>query len=417
MTAIPIDDVRFVKELYPRLREDDAAIERYRASIELLPPIVVARGDVLVDGFHRWQAHRREGATHIEADDLGDISDTEIFNESIRRNSTHGHQLTRKDKENLAGKLWQTLAHLPNAQRVTDIAQLLAVSERSVQSWTKDARKYEKDQQQANVVDAWANCEGSDRELAERFVVDHKTVAAWAGEWAQSCADSPPDSRQHFDVWSFGSSADDAGTSSYFGKMPPQIVENLLWLYTDPGDVVVDPFAGGGTTIDVAKRMGRRVWASDRKPSTPTLPIHEYDITTGWPDDAPRKADLILLDPPYWKQAAGEYSEDAEDLGNMSLDDFFSAWSAVVKVCTAHLSTNGRIAFIVSPAQDGGLADGHVVDLAFPMYQACADQGLTIDRRIIVTYSTQQSTGQGVNGAREHRKLLKLYRDLVVMQP
>jgi len=23
--------------------------------------------------------------------------------------------------------------------------------------------------------------------------------------------------------------------------MPPQIVENLLWLYTDPGQIVVDP--------------------------------------------------------------------------------------------------------------------------------------------------------------------------------
>jgi len=69
--------------------------------------------------------------------------------------------------------------------------------------------------------------------------------------------------------------------------MPPQVVENLLWFYTEPGDIVFDPFAGGGTTIDVAKRMGRRVWSSDRKPSTPTLPIHQHDITTGWPDGAP----------------------------------------------------------------------------------------------------------------------------------
>ena len=41
--------------------------------------------------------------------------------------------------------------------------------------------------------------------------------------------------------------------------MPPPIVENVLWLYTEPGDIIVDPFAGGGTTIDVAKAMGRRV--------------------------------------------------------------------------------------------------------------------------------------------------------------
>jgi hypothetical protein len=40
-------------------------------------------------------------------------------------------------------------------------------------------------------------------------------------------------------------------------------VANLLWLYTEPGEIVVDPFAGGGTTVDAAKAMSRRVWASD----------------------------------------------------------------------------------------------------------------------------------------------------------
>src|ERR1700704_3604499 len=91
-------------------------------------------------------------------------------------------------------------------------------------------------------------------------------------------------------------------------------VANLLWLYTQPGDIVVDPFAGGGTTIDVAKRMGRRVWASDLHPSTPTLPIHEHDATDGWSAEAPRKADLVILDPPYWQQAKGRYSDDLDDL-------------------------------------------------------------------------------------------------------
>jgi DNA modification methylase len=28
----------------------------------------------------------------------------------------------------------------------------------------------------------------------------------------------------------------------HFGRMPPQVVENLVWLYTEPADVVFDPF-------------------------------------------------------------------------------------------------------------------------------------------------------------------------------
>jgi DNA modification methylase len=36
-----------------------------------------------------------------------------------------------------------------------------------------------------------------------------------------------------------------------------QTIENLLSLCTDVGSIMEDPLAGLGTTIDVAKRMGR----------------------------------------------------------------------------------------------------------------------------------------------------------------
>ena len=54
--------------------------------------------------------------------------------------------------------------------------------------------------------------------------------------------------------------------SSHFGNSEVRWVDNLLYLYTKPFDVVVDPFAGGGSTIDICKRSLRRYWASDRKP-------------------------------------------------------------------------------------------------------------------------------------------------------
>jgi hypothetical protein len=51
----------------------------------------------------------------------------------------------------------------------------------------------------------------------------------------------PPASRQHFDIWNF-QKAD--GESSYFGRMPPQVVENLLWFYTEPGQIIFDGAPG-----------------------------------------------------------------------------------------------------------------------------------------------------------------------------
>lgn len=411
MTTIAVDQVEYVKELYPRLRPDDAAIERYRDAIDALPPIVVARGRILVDGYHRWQAHRREGLDAIHAEDLGDLTDGEIFNESIRRNARHGQQLSSADKRSLAGKLWQTLAHLSNGERTAEIATLLAVSERAVQSWTKDARSDEKKAAQAKAWDLWLDCWSPER-IADEIGVGETTVKEWVGK-RRTAETDPPDSRQHFDVWSFTTADKDAGSQSYFGAIPPQVVKNLLWLYTDPGDVVVDLFAGSGTTIDVAKRMGRRVWASDIRGDhySPHLPIHQHDATTGWPADAPAKAKLVMLDPPYWQQAAGRYSREPSELAEMDLPNFYEAWTNVLKATSDRAE---RVAYIISPTQ---IPDGTVIDHATDMLMAAWDTGYTIDRRIIVTYQTQQATGQQVEWARENKRLLKLYRDLVVLRP
>ena len=39
---------------------------------------------------------------------------------------------------------------------------------------------------------------------------------------------------------------------------PPELVEHFLRLHTLPGDLVLDPFAGGGTVGVACARMGRR---------------------------------------------------------------------------------------------------------------------------------------------------------------
>lgn len=406
-------DIRFVKELYPRLKPHDDVVERYRDALDQLPPIVVARGGVLVDGYHRWQAHVREERDEIAAEDLGDLTDAEIIRESIRRNASHGQQLTRQDKQRMAGQLWKSLDHLDSGARVQDIAALLAVSERSVQAWTKDARKAERDEQQAKAWDMWLDC-NSQSDIADAVGVTQQAVSQWLQQNAELREFvEPPESRQHFDVWQFATADKDSGSQSYFGAVPPQVLENLLWFYTEPGQTVVDPFAGSGTTVDVAKAMGRRVWASDIRGNhySPHLPIHTHDVSAGWPDDAPRTADLVFLDPPYWKQAQGRYSSEPGEMAELSLDDFYAAWREVTKAVMDHTKS---IAYIISPTQND---DGSVVDHATDMLTPFTDEGWRVERRIIVPYSTQQATGQQVTWARENKRMLKLYRDLVVLTP
>ncbi|MEZ6019854.1 MAG: DNA methyltransferase [Planctomycetota bacterium] len=56
------------------------------------------------------------------------------------------------------------------------------------------------------------------------------------------------------------------GTPAYEGATPTYVIWNLLERYTREGDLVVDPFVGGGTTIDVARSMGRRCLGYDLRP-------------------------------------------------------------------------------------------------------------------------------------------------------
>lgn len=426
MQTIQVSSIRFVKELYPRIKPNDEAIERYRDALEKLPPIVVARDGVLVDGYHRWQAHVREEVETIQAENLGNLSDAEILREAIVRNAAHGQQLSRQDKQREAGRLWKAFEHLEPAAREQEIAELLAVSDRTVRGWTKDARKEEKQALQEKVWQLHLNCL-SQRQISDATGVARKTVDDWVGDFGSSAIFAQPPSAtpsqpwgnvQHFDVWSFQSNdREGGGQQSYFGACPPQVMENLLWLYTEPGkSIVVDLFAGSGTTLEVAHRMGRRAWVSDIRGNhySPHLDIHQHDATTGWPSSAPTKADLLFLDPPYWKQAAGRYSSEPNELAEMTLPDFNAAWVELLKACRSHLNDCGKVAYIISPTEDKDA--GVVVDHAMEMAAAALANGYRIHRRIIVTYQTQQATGQQVTWARENRRLLKLYRDLVVLE-
>ena len=72
-----------------------------------------------------------------------------------------------------------------------------------------------------------------------------------------------------YDVWSFRH--DRAFGIPHPGSIPPAIVAHALHYYTPPGGLVVDPMAGGGTTLDVCQSMGRRCLAYDLHPDPPEI--------------------------------------------------------------------------------------------------------------------------------------------------
>jgi len=222
--------------------------------------------------------------------------------------------------------------------------------------------------------------------------------------------------------WSFGADLAQYGTNHYPGRIPGKIIEGLLHLYTKPFENVYDPFAGGGTTLDVCKAYFRRYWGSDIAPLATRRDIRQHDILSGAPSFFPQgyRMKFIMLDPPYWAQKRGEYSADERNLANLSLHQFYEALDAVLLTCKSLLTKDGVIALLIGPTQNGQRYD-HAIDICKRMDRL----GLTLINRLIVPYSMHQVKAYHVTQMREtnrladtnaKKRLCKRYRDLLVMQ-
>lgn len=73
------------------------------------------------------------------------------------------------------------------------------------------------------------------------------------------------------DVWDIGIVAPVARErTGYPTQKPEALLERLVDACTEPGDLVLDPYAGSGTTLAVCSRLGRRVVGIDESPAAAT---------------------------------------------------------------------------------------------------------------------------------------------------
>jgi len=140
--------------------------------------------------------------------------------------------------------------------------------------------------------------------------------------------DTLPPELQTTTLWSFPSQnygGQRQGSTAYRGATPAGILWNLLQRYTRPGDLVVDPMAGSGTTLDVARELDRRALGYDLAPTRPD--IFRADARRLPLENA--KADYVFVDPPYSTHL--RYSDDARCLGRLDAADpaYYEALDAV----------------------------------------------------------------------------------------
>jgi hypothetical protein len=212
-----------------------------------------------------------------------------------------------------------------------------------------------------------------------------------------------------YDVWSFRH--DRAFGVPHPGSIPPDLVAHALHYFTDPGDLVVDPMAGGGTTIDVAAAMNRRCLAYDLDPVRPD--VVQLDVRLGLPPEADG-CDLVFCDPPYHSMLARKYSRDG--VASAPLDAWIEFLRGLAESAFLNLRAGGRFSLLLATQTEKDLPRGHgYIDHVFLGYQAGTAAGFLPERRISCPMSGDY-TPQQVRRARDEGRLLGQVRDLLVLR-
>ncbi|NUP90481.1 MAG: class I SAM-dependent methyltransferase [Candidatus Sumerlaeia bacterium] len=145
-------------------------------------------------------------------------------------------------------------------------------------------------------------------------------------------------------LWDFPSQQygdETQGSKDYAGATPAWVIWNLLQRFTERGELVLDPMAGSGTALDVARELGRTARGFDVHPSRPEI---EQADARHLPLEA-KSVDFVFVDPPYSTHI--DYGEDPRDIGKLD--------AAAPAYLEAMEQVIGEIARVLRPGRHVGL--------------------------------------------------------------
>lgn len=210
-----------------------------------------------------------------------------------------------------------------------------------------------------------------------------------------------------YDVWNF--KLDSRFGKPYPGQIPADIIFQTLYFYTEQGNKVVDPMAGGGVTGDVCNVMNRKCIMYDINPTSEEIIKHNID--KGLPEQA-KDAELVFWDPPYYKKMAEDYDSPGS-IAALSKKEYLKIFSKAAQ--DFHKKGIKKVALLMSDYDDEYNNNSKDNIFLWDYINEFCNNGMwRVHRRIQCPLSTEQIRPSTIENYRKNKKLARLGRDLII---
>ncbi|MBI1806281.1 MAG: hypothetical protein HYR76_04420 [Ignavibacteria bacterium] len=209
-------------------------------------------------------------------------------------------------------------------------------------------------------------------------------------------------------VWTFETPDPRFGKPNYKGRIPGQIIANVLYYYSKPGDYIVDPFAGSGTVGDIIDTLPH---FQDRKYKLyDTNPIDERVarnniLLTGIPEQS-NSVDYIFLDPPT-EFTQRDTSTDFEVSVDAAKADFALKFKGMIRECGRILKSGGRVSIVIESA----FAISEFIDFPYEITQLFKELGFKQIGKVYLPRRSGELMTRGTQGISEMRGIRMLSSD------
>lgn len=227
-------------------------------------------------------------------------------------------------------------------------------------------------------------------------------------------------------IWSFPNRGKWAThDAKYRGNFSPYVAKNVILRYSNPNDIVLDQFVGGGTTLIECKLNNRNAIGVDINPNAVELTKNKLNFECEFnnnikvelgdacnlKDIENERVDLICTHPPYADII--QYSENIDgDLSHLIQKEFLTAIEKVASECFRVLKKDKFCAIVMGDTRKNGM----VQPLGFETMQRFIDVGFKIKEIIIKEQHNCKATGFWKTNSEKYNFLLLAHEYVFVFK-